>query len=117
MKRIFILALVVAVLAPATASWAEPAGQESTLGQIGTGAGSALGTIVYAPFKASFCILGGIGSGFTLLAAGPQTAGKVVGTTCRGTWVITPNAVRGKEPIRFIGDTRTSGIPQSEATG
>jgi hypothetical protein len=62
-----------------------------------------LTTLVYAPVKASACILGGVTGAFTLPFAGPRTAGKVVSSACGGTWAITPDALRGREPIRFVG--------------
>jgi len=105
MRRIVILNLVVCLLGQSAPSWAEPAAEESTPQQVAYGAGSVLGTLVYSPIKGSFCILGAIASGFTLPFAGPETAGKVVGTTCRGTWVITPNVLRDRERVDFIGRT------------
>lgn len=81
-----------------------PAHGESTSQDVAYGTGSVLTTLVYAPMKASFCILGGIRSGFTLPFAGPQTAGQVASTACGGTWAITPAALKGKERVRFVGD-------------
>jgi hypothetical protein len=77
---------------------------ETTPEQVGHGVGSVVGTLVYAPFKATFCILGAITS-VAALPFGTDTAGKVVGASCRGTWVISPDVVRGKEPVNFVGDT------------
>jgi hypothetical protein len=57
-----------------------------------------------APFKATFCILGGIGSGLTAIVS-PSTAGKVAMATCGGSWTVTPNMMRGRESPKFIGDT------------
>src|SRR5258706_16465097 len=57
---------------------------DSTGQDVAYGTGSVLTTLVYAPVKASFCILGGITSGFTLPFAGPDTAGKVATTACGG---------------------------------
>src|SRR5260370_16661856 len=53
-----------------------PAQADSTGQDVAYGTGSVLTTLVYAPVKASFCILGGITSGFTLPFAGPETPGK-----------------------------------------
>ncbi len=80
-----------------------PASAGSTSQDVAYGTGSVLTTLVYAPFKASFCILGGVTGGLTLPFGGPDTAGKVVSRACGGTWAITPDALKGKEPIRFIG--------------
>jgi hypothetical protein len=85
-------------------SWAGSNSQESTGAKIGYGAGSVVGSAVYFPFKATFCILGGIGSGLALLFSGRNTADRMVGTTCRGTWAITPDIVRGEESVHFVGD-------------
>ena len=76
---------------------------EPTSQDVAYGTGSVLTTLVYAPVKASFCILGGITSGFTLPFGGPETAGKVATTACGGTWAITPDALKGKERVRFVG--------------
>lgn len=109
MRRIVILGLGVCLLGQSAPSWAAAGAEESTPQQISYGAGSVLGTLVYAPLKASFCVLGAIASGFTLPFAGPKTAGKVVGASCRGTWVISPNVLRGRERVDFIGPTPETG--------
>jgi len=112
-KRIVALVLgVILVGQSAGASWADAGSEESTAAQIGYGTGSVVGSAVYFPFKAAFCILGAVGSGFTLVVAGPKTANKVVSATCRGTWVITPDVVKGKERVEFVG-----AAPGSEAAG
>jgi len=96
-----VLALTVAIAAvPA------PARAESTAQEVAYGVGSATSTLVYAPVKASFCILGAVTSGLTLPFGGPRTAGKVASTACGGTWVVTPAALRGREPVRFVGGGR-----------
>jgi len=78
----------------------------STPEQVAYGAGSALGTIVFSPVKAGFCILGGVASAFTAIAS-PPTASKVVGGSCRGTWIITPDVLKGKERVKFVGDVKS----------
>lgn len=104
MRQLTALSVALLLMATSTASWAASGARESTPSQIMTGVGSGIGTLVYFPLKGAFCILGGIASGFTVLFAGQEHAGRVAGTACRGTWVITPNAVKGKEPIKFLGD-------------
>ena len=42
--------------------------------------------------------------GLMLLFAGPNTADRMVSTTCRGTWAITPDVVKGNESVHFVGD-------------
>jgi hypothetical protein len=99
-KEIVVLLLVTGLVG---ATAVAPASAESAAQDVAYGAGSVLTTLVYAPFKATFCILGGITSGFTLPFAGPQTAERVATRACGGTWAITPDALKGKEPVRFMG--------------
>jgi hypothetical protein len=104
-KRIVALLLGVALVGQATACFAESNARESTGTKIGTGVGSVVGSAVYFPFKASFCILGGVSSGFTYIFAGEKAAERVADTSCRGTWVISPDVVKGKETVHFAGNT------------
>lgn len=106
MKQIVALGIAMLLIGHSTRSWAgaESGGRHSTLRQVGTGIGSAIGTVVYFPFKAAFCIVGGLASGVTLAVAGTEQAGKVADTTCRGTWTITPAIVAGEEPVYFVGN-------------
>lgn len=101
MKQLVAVGLGVALLGQSTVSLAAPASQDSTAKQAAYGAASGLSTLVYSPVKGGFCILGAIGSVFTL-PFGTKTAGKVVGATCRGTWVISPDNLKGRERVEFI---------------
>jgi hypothetical protein len=101
MRYLLGLFLALAVMGSSSSSWASSA---STAAEVSSSAGSALGTLVYAPVKATFCILGGIGSGFTAIAS-PPTAGKVAMAACGGSWIVTPNVIRGRETLKFVGDT------------
>jgi hypothetical protein len=99
------LSLAVAVPAPGlaqTANVTASASRETTLAQIGYGVGSAFGTLVYVPLKGAFCILGGLGSVF-VLPFSTSAAGEVASGACTGTWVITPDVVRGRAPVKFVG--------------
>lgn len=100
--RQMIAVLLVMGLVGATA--VAPAFADSTGQDVVYGTGSVFSTLVYAPVKGAFCILGGVTAGFTLPFAGPDTAGKVAGRACGGTWAITPSALKGKEPVRFVGN-------------
>lgn len=103
MTQIPALLLAMGLVGSMTVLPADAASGDTTSQQVAYGSGSVLTTLVYAPVKATFCILGGMASGFTLPFAGPQTAGKVATTACGGTWAITPDALRGKEPVQFVG--------------
>jgi hypothetical protein len=79
------------------------ASAESTAQEVAYGTGSVLSTLLYVPFKTTFCVVGGVTSAFTLPFAGPRTAEQVASAGCGGTWVITPGALKGQERVRFIG--------------
>ena len=104
MKRILAGFLILALVSQTSPAWAS---EESTLEQAGYGVGSVVGTLVYAPLKAAFCIIGGIGAAFTAIAS-PPTARKVAGASCGGTWIVTPDVVRGQEPVHFVGSARSA---------
>jgi hypothetical protein len=97
----FALVLLTAtVMLTAHAEAADSAAQEAAYG-----AGSVFTTLLYAPVKTGFCVVGGLTSALTLPFGGTQTAGKVATAACGGTWAITPDTLRGKEPVRFMGDS------------
>ena len=103
MRYVSSLLVVVILLGPGAVGDVAHASEQGTPEQVAYGAGSVVGTLVYAPVKASFCILGAIGGAFTAIAS-TETASDVVGASCRGTWAITPDALRGKERVRFVGE-------------
>jgi hypothetical protein len=92
------IALVATTGAPVVA-----AAKDSTAQEVTYGAGSFFGTLLYAPVKTSFCVVGAVTSGLTLPFGGTQTASKVARTACGGTWVITPSTLKGQEQVRFVG--------------
>lgn len=92
------LMISIAVLAAVPVSAADTTTQD-----VAYGVGSVTSTLVYAPVKASFCILGTLTSGLTLPFGGTRTAGQVASSACGGTWAITPDALKGREPVRFVG--------------
>ncbi len=103
MKHFIAMAVVAALLVTSSIGVAGASTADNTGVQVGTGVGSMVGSAVYFPFKASFCVLGGVSSGFALLFGGPKAAEKVADTTCGGTWVISPKVVEGKDTVHFTG--------------
>ena len=100
MRRLMTLLLAATLLTvPAIA----PAHADSAAQDVAYGAGSVFCTLLYAPFKLAFCVVGAVTSALTLPFGGPSTAGKVATAACGGTWVITPDTLRGKEQVRFVG--------------
>ena len=104
MKRFMAIVLTLLLILPSTVSWADSDEQESTLSQLGVGTGSVVGSVIYFPIKAVFCGLGGLGSIYTRIFVGPRATHEMVSTSCRGTWAITPDTLRGEESVTFIGD-------------
>ena len=102
----FALGLATAVL---VAGLPAAAVAESPSQEVAYGVGSVTTTLVYAPIKASFCILGAVTSGFTLPFGGPRTAEKVASAACGGTWAVTPAVLKGREPVRFVGGGEAPG--------
>jgi hypothetical protein len=103
MRQTLALLLGAGLLAAATVDPAFAASKDSTSQEVVYGAGSFFGTLLYAPVKTSFCVVGAVTSGLTLPFGGPQTAGKVASAACGGTWVITPSTLKGQEQVRFVG--------------
>ena len=77
----------------------------SPTNEAGLGIGSALLTVVYFPVKLAYAILGGIVGTFTygLTGGNLDTAKAVWEPSFYGTYVITPDHLKGNEPVRFIG--------------
>src|SRR5689334_24950005 len=109
MTAVLILAFVhVAVISTA---WAQPMGggsdeqTENTGSQYGLGAASVFLSIPYGITKFMFATLGGIFGGFTYVFSGAneKAAKSVWDTSMRGTYVITPEHLKGDKSVRFFG--------------
>jgi hypothetical protein len=98
-----VFALVVGFGAPVVSYAAE--GESSPSNEAALGFGSGLLTIVYLPLKSAYAILGGIVGGFTYALTGGdlETAKGVWEPSVYGTYVITPEHLKGNEPVRFFG--------------
>ena len=114
MHRIVAGMLALALLAPvgtARAAGDPPApptpGQRAALE-----AGSIVGTVIYTPVKGFLCFLGIGTSPLVYVSSGPRAARDVTRRTCTGTWIITPEVLRGDEPLDFVKDTPCCGYPE-----
>ena len=96
-------ALVVCLGIPGTGWAAEEDSSPSNEAALGLGSG--LLTLVYLPMKVVYAALGGIVGGFTygLTGGNLETAQSVWGPSMYGTYVITPEHLKGNEPVRFYG--------------
>jgi hypothetical protein len=105
---LLVVVFIVCAGVPVRGAAQESADYELTEGtgtQFGLGAASFFMTIPYGLAKVVYATLGGIIGGFTyVLTAGNDRAAKSVWhTSLRGTYVITPEHLRGEKAVRFLG--------------
>jgi hypothetical protein len=81
---------------------------DSTGSQYGLGAASVFLSIPYGLGKFLFATLGGLFGGFTYVFSGgnAKAAKSVWDTSMRGTYIITPEHLRGDKSVRFLGVPR-----------
>jgi len=96
-------ALLCTPLSPAFADSADT--HSSTGSDFVTGLGCLLVAPVYGAAKLAFAISGGIVGGLAWAFSGGdiETADNVWNPTLKGTYVITPDHLKGVAPIEFIG--------------
>lgn len=102
------LTLTILQLTVIQPGWAEQMDEDptqTTASQFGLGVSSFFLTIPYGLAKVVYATLGGIIGGFTYaLTAGNERAAKAVwDTSLRGTYVITPDHLKGDKAVRFLG--------------
>ena len=87
------------------ASAAPASSNDASASGVGIQAGSALATIVYFPLKLAFAIGGGVVGGLAYGFSGgsEQTAKNIWIPSMYGTYIITPEHLKGDKPIRFLG--------------
>ena len=78
---------------------------EGTGSNVGYGVGSVLASCVYSPAKLVYAGVGGLtgGLGFLLTGGNQDVAKKIWTPSVRGTYVITPEILKGKEQVQFVG--------------
>jgi len=82
---------------------------EGTGSNVGYGAGSVLASCFYSPAKLVYAGVGGLtgGIGFLLTGGNQDVAKKIWTPSVRGTYVITPEMLKGKEQVQFVGQPET----------
>ena len=72
---------------------------------LGLGVGSAVCSVIYAPVKIVYALGGLIVGGFGwALSGGDSTVAKsIVDPAVRGDYIVTPDMLRGREPLEFFG--------------
>ena len=95
--------LVAAMLVAAPSAWANKQTGAATEG--GLGIAAAVSSLVYGPTKIVYAVGGTVIAGFAWVFSGGDTkvATIVLTRSVRGTYVITPRTLLGKEEIEFVG--------------
>ena len=111
-----LLALCIVTMAPP--AWSQesvpPLSTEGgTPSSAGMQAAAGFSTLLYLPLKLAFAIAGGIVGGLTYaFTGGNEDAAKSVWTTSMyGTYILTPDHLRGDKPIRFLGVADSNDAP------
>lgn len=121
LKGIALASFVAVISAPLhaqTAGQNQPAEQPVTE-ELGWGFGSALANVFYIPAKVTYAGLGLLtgGLGFVLTGGRADVANNIIYPSVRGNYVVTPNHLKGNEPIYFVGAGPESAQPETYASG
>jgi hypothetical protein len=113
MNTIIAVLLALALAGHAGTVWAEGEAtpQPKSATQIALEAGSIVGTMVYTPLKGALCLIGLGTTPLLYVSSGPKAARTVANATCNGTWVITPEVLRGETPLTVVKETPCCGYP------
>jgi hypothetical protein len=87
-----------------TAAWA------GYLSEAGLGTASMFSTLIYGPIKLTYAILGGTigGLSYLLSVGNMDVTSRIWAPSLGGNYVITPEMLKGEQPIRFFGSTTTA---------
>ena len=80
---------------------------ESGVNQLVTGAACFIVTPVYGAFKLAFAGVGAIVGGIAWIFSGgdSRASQKIWDTSLKGTYIITPDHLKGKKQVNFVGPT------------
>lgn len=77
---------------------------------VGVGAGTLGANVFYIPAKLVYGILGGIGggAGYLLTGGNTQVSDTIWRSSLGGDYVVTPDMIKGDQPVHFSGPTETA---------
>jgi hypothetical protein len=119
LKGIALASLVTVMSSPSYAQTAdtnsqsaEPVGQEA-----GYGVGAALASVFYIPAKVTYAGFGLLAGGLGYLFSGGRAdvANNIIYPAVRGNYVVTPNHLKGTDPIYFVGPAPDAPQPETIA--
>lgn len=106
-RRMAMAVALAVVMASGPARAAEPLGEESSSvwADLGWGTASIGTNLGYIPAKMLYALGGGLVGllAWGVTAGDDEVAKGILGPSFGGTWAVTPNMLRGKEPIYFNG--------------
>jgi hypothetical protein len=79
---------------------------ENTITEGGLGLASLLATIPYGLAKIGYAAVGAIAGGLNYLEGKKESAEEIWDSALEGTYILTPDHLRGKKPIQFLGEPR-----------
>ena len=93
--------------------------EESLPATAGLGLASFLATIPYGVAKIGYAIAGGIAGGLEYLYEGKKTPAveEIWDSSLGGTYILTPDHLRGKKEIEFVGKTKPQPSPSPAPQG
>jgi hypothetical protein len=89
----------------------QPVGEEA-----GYGVGAALASVFYIPAKVTYAGLGLLtgGIGYVLSGGRADVANNIIYPAVGGNYVVTPNHLKGTEPIYFVGAPPSEPEPRAD---
>jgi len=99
--RSWVVATAIAFVLAAPAQAKEGYGNEA-----GWGFAAVLANLLYIPAKLVYATLGGVtgGLGYILTVGNSDVAERIIAPSVGGTYVLTPDMLRGERPIFFSGE-------------
>ena len=93
----------------------EPAAGE----ELGWGVGSVLANLFYMPAKVTYAGLGLLtgGLGYVFSGGRADVANNIIYPSIKGNYVVTPNHLKGTDPLYFVGAPPEPAQPESYAAG
>lgn len=122
LKGIALGLFVTVISAPVHAQTAgsnELAAEPPMTEEVGYGIGSALANVLYIPAKVTYAGLGLLTGGLGYVFSGGRTdvASNIIYPAVRGHYVVTPNHLKGTDPIYFVGAGPEISEPDTYASG